>query len=654
MTTAVSLVFAGGLLGGSPAFATTFTVTTTADAGRGSLRDALAQARAGDTIAIGAQGTIALTSGPLYIRQNVTIAGPGPEILAISAGHAFRVFVVGDLGAVTAAISGVTIRDGNGDYGGGIVNGGTLTLTGVTLSANAAVFAGGAIYNMGSLSLHDSRISGNTSVYHGGGMFNVQHSTLTMDRTTVFGNESRVGGGLTNNNGTVAITASTFMNNRALQIGGGSGGAIYDGPFGSVRITASTIARNWTDGDGGAINTGLGSVTITASTVAENWSSCTPGGCVGGGGVFSNSSQVTIADSTLYRNVTLVYPWVGGNVISLYGTTTLRNSILAESGRNCLTYHPMEIVSDGHNLSDDDSCVSFLTGEGDLNGVTAGLSPNGLRDHGGPTETIALLVSSPAVDAVPAGACGTSTVDQRGVPRPQGGACDMGAFELTLIPATLDLAPPVPSSIVAGWIGPVALAATLGRTASATPVAGAVVTFLVDGLGAGTATTDAAGTASLPYDPSWLAPGNHAVQAVASRQTAGDDSYETAASGPQDLLVTPNPYAANIQQPIRADGSSVFNVNRGVVPVKFTVTYNGAPACELPPASVVVSRVAGTAAGPVNESDYVVAPDAGATFRVDSCQYVYNLGLASLGPGTYVASIAIGSTIVGRGTFGLR
>src|SRR4051794_34245425 len=152
---AVSGLLTWILLSGSPAVAATFTVSNTADAGPGSLRDALAQARSGDTITLAVEGTIALTAGPLFVRQNVTIAGPGQQLLAISAGQTSRVFVIGDAGPVTAAISGITIRDGRADLGGGVLNRGTLTLTDVALSSNTGA-QGGAIHNAGSLALVNS------------------------------------------------------------------------------------------------------------------------------------------------------------------------------------------------------------------------------------------------------------------------------------------------------------------------------------------------------------------------------------------------------------------------------------------------------------------------------------------------------------------
>ena len=66
---------------------------------------------------------------------------------------------------------------------------------------------------------------------------------------------------------------------------------------------------------------------------------------------------------------------------------------------------------------------------------------------------------------------------------------------------------------------------------------------------------------------------------------------------------TPTPaYSAQVQPLINADGSSVFTVRRGVVPIKFTLTQGGVPTCALPPATVAVTRTAGGTPGVVNES----------------------------------------------------
>lgn len=114
------------------------------------------------------------------------------------------------------------------------------------------------------------------------------------------------------------------------------------------------------------------------------------------------------------------------------------------------------------------------------------------------------------------------------------------------------------------------------------------------------------------------------------------------------------PYAATIRQPINADGSSTFRAGRGVVPVKFGLSAGGVATCDLPPATIALSRMTGTDADPVNESTYLLAADSGSSFRVTDCQYIYNLNAKSLAPGTYRVEIRIGGQTVGTATFDLR
>ena len=117
---------------------------------------------------------------------------------------------------------------------------------------------------------------------------------------------------------------------------------------------------------------------------------------------------------------------------------------------------------------------------------------------------------------------------------------------------------------------------------------------------------------------------------------------------------TPTPFAASVQQPINSDGSSVFNAKKGVVPVKFTLTKNGSATCNLPPATIAVKRTFGGTIGPVDESVYTMTADSGSNFRVNSCQYIYNLAAAPMGPGTYEVDIFIAGSQVGSATFKLK
>jgi concanavalin A-like lectin/glucanase superfamily protein len=114
------------------------------------------------------------------------------------------------------------------------------------------------------------------------------------------------------------------------------------------------------------------------------------------------------------------------------------------------------------------------------------------------------------------------------------------------------------------------------------------------------------------------------------------------------------PYSAKIQQPIHADGTSVFTIKRGVVPVKFTLTQGGVATCVLPSATIALTRTAGGVTGAIDESVYSGSADTGSNFRIDSCQYVYNLSASTLGVGTYRVDITVNGHVVGSATFALK
>ena len=98
----------------------------------------------------------------------------------------------------------------------------------------------------------------------------------------------------------------------------------------------------------------------------------------------------------------------------------------------------------------------------------------------------------------------------------------------------------------------------------------------------------------------------------------------------------------------------MFTVKRGVVPVKFTLSDFGSPTCDLPPATIAVTRTAGATTGAVNESVYNTPADSGSNFKIVGCQYEYNLNSAALGAGTYSVDIKINNQIVGTAVFQLK
>ena len=88
--------------------------------------------------------------------------------------------------------------------------------------------------------------------------------------------------------------------------------------------------------------------------------------------------------------------------------------------------------------------------------------------------------------------------------------------------------------------------------------------------------------------------------------------------------------------------------------MKFTLTQGGVATCNLPPATIVVTRTAGASPGTVNESTYSMAADSGSNFKISSCQYTYNLAAGSLGAGTYRVDIKINGNVVGSAVFQLK
>ena len=265
---AVCLVWACALA--IPANATTIVVTNTNDSGPGSLRQALAIANDGDTIdAAGVSGVITLTSGQLLVEKRVTINGAGADVLAVDGNATSSVFQIGTgAAAPNVAISGLTIRNAQGGFGGGILNGSgaTLTITNSTISGNTAAFGGG-IFNSGPLTIANTTVTGNTAS-EGGGIYS--NGSLTIINSTISGNTVNSDGGGIFNIGTVAITNSTLSSNSA-SFGGGIftigtveiGDSVLKAGASGVNIandggTVTSLGYNLSSDDGGGFLTGPG------------------------------------------------------------------------------------------------------------------------------------------------------------------------------------------------------------------------------------------------------------------------------------------------------------------------------------------------------------------------------------------------------------
>ena len=138
-----------------------------------------------------------------------------------------------------------------------------------------------------------------------------------------------------------------------------------------------------------------------------------------------DSGPSELVNTTVTGNSAVLYGGLATN--PAFSTLNLTNTIVASnlSGGDCSS----GVTSLGFNFDSDGSCGFVAIG--DISGVDPLLGS--LQDNGGPTETHALLPGSPAIDQAPVADC-TLTADQRGVARPQGVACDIGAFEVVQVP----------------------------------------------------------------------------------------------------------------------------------------------------------------------------------------------------------------------------
>jgi CSLREA domain-containing protein len=216
--------------------------------------------------------------------------------------------------------------------------------------------------------------------------------------------------------------------------GGQIGGAIKNNG-GTLRVFRSTIsANNAVDIGGGIANIGGGTLKVKNSTFAGN-----KAGSAGGG--ILNDGTLDLTYTTFYDNDAEL---VGGgiqNANNERATTTLENTVLAKSANGNLNNVCAggqcrgKIVDGGYNISDDAS--HRFTTQTSKSRTDPKFALNGLQDNGGPTPTVSLRSTSPAINFIPksTNGCGTTTsIDQRGVKRPKDHRCDAGALEKVLRP----------------------------------------------------------------------------------------------------------------------------------------------------------------------------------------------------------------------------
>ena len=340
-----------------PSSALVFEVSNLDDAGAGSLRQAILDANVNpgpDEIVFdlaSLPATITLTTGQIFITDDLTITGPGADQLTVSGNNSSRIFNVnnGIADSISLFVSGLRLADGfvvsnggailnsenltieNSDFtgntadlggaiynndtiagitdstfttnsatsGGAVFNNGTLTaITGSTFIENTATTtSGGALFNAVDIgSISDSSFLDNSASLQGGAIFNAFSRPITSITNTIFdGNRaiSGLGGALFDSGAIQSISGCTFSNNST----GSSGGAIYKNQGTIDSLANSTFTGNTAVADGGAIDAFANILGITGCTFTEN--EADNGGAISYGG----SQATTISSSTFSGNI---------------------------------------------------------------------------------------------------------------------------------------------------------------------------------------------------------------------------------------------------------------------------------------------------------------------------------------------------------------
>jgi predicted outer membrane repeat protein len=271
--------------------------------------------------------------------------------------------------------------------GGGLYNNeGNPTLTNVTFSSNSANFGGGMYNRLGNPILTNVAFNSNTAGSFGGGVYNIE-SSPALTNVTFSANSAGWGGGMQNtlfSNPT--LTNVTFGNNSAYY-----GGGMRNSNSAPALLNVTFSSNQASDGGGGMYNLMGSNPMLTNVTFSQNSAE------TDGGGVYNSDSSPIIRNTILWGNSSpdLLQITDSGSSAPIVSDSVIQGGYTG--GANIITSDPLLAT---------------------------------LADNGGYTQTHALLTGSSAIDTGNAAVCPAS--DQRGVARPQGAGCDIGAYEAGL------------------------------------------------------------------------------------------------------------------------------------------------------------------------------------------------------------------------------
>jgi hypothetical protein len=323
----------------------TITVQNSKDSGAGSLRDAIAQAKTGDTIAF-AQNLmnkkITLTSGELSVKKSITIDGAGAENLVISGNKTSRAFFTAYGTDVT--LKNFTIADGYNTGKGGAVRVSSyskLTVVNVQFNNNVGGQGGGIHVGYRSdATVIDSTFNNNDGTitkngFSAGAIANDNNGSLTIKGSRFTNNRGQTGGAIYSQLSPLTVENSVFLNNRSndgaagiFADGASNGGprSKTDAPGGTIKVSGSWFEGNQGSGAGGALylyTYGKDKTIVENSTILNNKVTANFKGLAMGGGARLNGNvtvrNVTFANNTSERQ---------GGGLWLDGDTTSKNAVI--------------------------------------------------------------------------------------------------------------------------------------------------------------------------------------------------------------------------------------------------------------------------------------------------------------------------------------
>jgi hypothetical protein len=354
--------------------------------------------------------------------------------------------------------------------GGGIANsGGTVELTSSSVRSNVADNDCGGIQNENGSTLtmggELSALSQNEAGAAGGGLCNLASSVYMTDTTVTLNTAETYGGGIQGFEDSIFLTRCMVSGNKAYD---GNGGGIFDA-VGTLHVVDSMVFSNYADESGGGLYALLNTTQITGTTFSGNAAADLPtggthdnhGGAMylysgathavnstisgnradeSGGGVFGNGATLSLSFTTIANNVAdddSDGQGDGGGIFEGVENPRIVNTVLSgnvDKGGEANNCGGPGVKTYGGNIIHGRGCT-IAENHGTNWSSDPLLGP--LADNGGPTDTHALSAGSPAIDRV-TNDCRTYQAlvlveDQRGVVRPIGAACDIGAYEAAIV-----------------------------------------------------------------------------------------------------------------------------------------------------------------------------------------------------------------------------